>query len=48
MSLVDTHCHLSNRAFRDDLDVVIARAREAGVERIVAVGGGGPIADSER
>ncbi len=48
MSLVDTHCHLSNRAFRDDLDVVIARAREAGVERIVAVGGGGPIAHSER
>jgi TatD DNase family protein len=48
MSLVDTHCHLSDRAFRGDLHAVIARAREAGVERIVAVGGGGPVADSER
>ena len=48
MPLIDTHCHLSDRAFRDDLGAVIMRAREAGVERIVAVGGGGPLADSER
>lgn len=48
MAVVDTHCHLSDHAFRDDLEVVIGRARAAGVERIVAVGGGGPVADSER
>jgi len=29
--LVDSHCHLNFPDFRDDLDSVIARAREAGV-----------------
>ena len=46
--LIDTHCHLADKKFTDDRDEVVARAREAGVERIVAVGGGGPIEDSER
>lgn len=48
MSIVDTHCHLSDRAFAEDLDAVIERARSEGVTKIVAVGGGGPIEDSER
>ena len=47
MSLVDTHCHLSDPKFADDLEDVISRARDAGVERIVAVGGGGPVEASE-
>jgi len=33
--LFDTHCHLMDGRFADDLDDVLARAREAGVERIV-------------
>ncbi|MDE3060684.1 MAG: TatD family hydrolase, partial [Pseudomonadota bacterium] len=29
--LVDSHCHLNFPDFRDDLEAVIVRAREAGV-----------------
>lgn len=33
--LIDTHCHVYDEAFRDDLDSVIERAREVGVERLL-------------
>ena len=33
--MIDTHCHLDGEEFREDLEAVIARAREAGV---VAIG----------
>jgi TatD DNase family protein len=36
--VIDTHAHLHDRAFDDDRNEVAARAREAGVERIVTVG----------
>jgi TatD DNase family protein len=36
--LIDSHAHLESPEFRDDLDGVIARAREAGVEMIFTVG----------
>lgn len=32
--MIDTHCHLDGEEFREDLEAVIARAREAGVEAI--------------
>ena len=38
MRLVDSHAHLDGDEYREDLDAVVRRAREAGVERIVAVG----------
>lgn len=38
MGLIDTHAHLCASEFRGDLELVIDRARAAGVERIVAVG----------
>ncbi len=36
--LVDTHCHLDLNSFDKDRDQVIARAREAGVERLLNPG----------
>jgi len=45
--VIDSHCHLSDKVFSGDLEGTIARAHEAGVSRIVAVGGGGPVEDSE-
>lgn len=35
---VDSHAHLDDPAFAADLEAVLARAREAGVERIVTIG----------
>jgi TatD DNase family protein len=37
-SLVDSHAHLDGEDFAGDLEAVIARARAAGLERIVCVG----------
>ena len=43
MKLVDSHCHLDDRQFDPDRDEVIERARQAGVERMMAIGtGSGP------
>lgn len=35
---IDTHCHLNFKAFRNDLDEVIKRAHESGVEKIIIPG----------
>jgi len=37
---VDSHAHLDGKRFDDDREQVIARAREAGVQTIVAIGNG--------
>ena len=39
--MIDSHCHLADETFATDLDQVIARAREAGVERALVVLEGG-------
>ena len=42
-ALIDSHCHLDDSDFDADREAVIARAAEAGVELMLAVGtGGGP------
>ena len=40
MALVDSHCHLDGPRFAQDLEAVIERALEAGVERMLAIGSG--------
>lgn len=35
MKLIDTHCHVYDEAFRDDLPQVISRARDAGLELLL-------------
>ena len=35
MKLIDTHCHVYDEAFRDDLPDVICRARDAGLEYLL-------------
>ena len=35
MIYIDTHCHLDGEEFRDDLDAVVQRAREAGCRRVL-------------
>ena len=34
MNYIDTHCHLDGEEFRDDLEQVVQRAREAGCKAI--------------
>ncbi|MFZ5390754.1 MAG: TatD family hydrolase [Patescibacteria group bacterium] len=36
--MIDTHCHLNFRAFKDDLSEVVSRANQAGVNKIINVG----------
>lgn len=38
MNLIETHAHLDDPRFADDLDAVIARAQKAGVTRIITIG----------
>jgi len=40
--LVDSHCHLDDQQFDADRQQVLDRAREAGVERLLAIGTGSP------
>jgi TatD DNase family protein len=43
VSLIDSHCHLDSSEFDADRDEVVARALDAGVEHMVAIGtGNGP------
>ena len=36
--MIDTHCHLSDSAFSDDLDLVISSAFETGLSKIICSG----------
>jgi len=37
-SIIDTHAHLDSKEFASDCNAIIARALEAGVEKIISVG----------
>ncbi len=38
--MIDTHCHLTHPRFEADLDLVLGRAREVGLEACVSIGTG--------
>ena len=35
--MIDSHCHLADEVFAPDLEAVVGRAREGGVERVLAI-----------
>jgi TatD DNase family protein len=35
--VIDSHCHLADEVYRADLDAVIARAKDAGLERVLVI-----------
>ena len=39
--MIDSHCHLADETFSTDLDQVVARAKDAGIERVLVVLEGG-------
>src|SRR5437870_9553344 len=44
--MIDSHCHLADDAFANDLDAVVARARTAGLERLCVILEGGNQAEA--
>jgi TatD DNase family protein len=46
MELIDSHAHIQGKEYAGEADAVIARAREAGVEKIIAVGGAGDMSSN--
>ncbi len=35
--MIDSHCHLADEVFAPELDAVVTRAREAGLERALVI-----------
>lgn len=46
--MIDSHCHLADDAFADDVEEVIARAREAGLTHALCVLAAGNAVEAER
>jgi TatD DNase family protein len=46
--MIDSHCHLADPAFADDLAAVVGRAREAGLERALVILAAGDAKESEQ
>jgi len=38
MELIDTHCHLNDKRYADDLQVTIERAQAKGVDKMIVIG----------
>lgn len=47
LGLIDSHAHIQMKEFAADLPAVVSRAREAGVEKIVVVGGAGDLSSND-
>ena len=46
--MIDSHCHLADETFSADLPVVVARARDAGLERALVVLAAGDAKEAEQ
>jgi TatD DNase family protein len=46
--VIDSHCHLADEAFAADLEAVVARANEAGVERALIILAAGDVNEAAR
>jgi TatD DNase family protein len=44
--LIDSHAHIQGKEYSVEVDAVISRARESGVEKIIAVGGAGDMSSN--
>lgn len=44
--LIDSHAHIQGKEYADEREAVVARAREAGVEKIIVVGGAGDMSSN--
>jgi TatD DNase family protein len=44
--LIDSHAHIQGKEYAGEAEAVIARAREVGVEKIIAVGGAGDMSSN--
>ena len=44
--LIDSHAHIQGEEYADERDAIVARAREAGVDKIIAVGGAGDMSSN--
>jgi TatD DNase family protein len=47
LGLIDSHAHIQGPEFGGDVEAVVARAKEAGVEKVIVVGGAGELASNE-
>ncbi|HXI28402.1 MAG TPA: TatD family hydrolase, partial [Vicinamibacterales bacterium] len=39
--MIDSHCHLADKTFAADLDAIVERAKDAGIERALVILEGG-------
>ena len=44
--LIDSHAHIQGKEYAGDVEAVITRARDAGVDKIIAVGGAGEMSSN--
>ena len=45
--LIDSHAHIQGKEYAGDVEAVITRARDAGVDKIIAVGGAGEMSSND-
>jgi Tat protein secretion system quality control protein TatD with DNase activity len=46
--VIDSHCHLADQTFATDLDAVVDRSKEAGLERVLVILEGGNAQEASR